>query len=166
MKDDAVAPDDPSSAVERRLATILMADVFGYSRMMGEDEERTVRIFRGHRAVCDELLKVHRGRVFNTAGDAILAEFPSAVEAVRCATEIQAALRTRNEHLPEEQRMWFRIGINLGDVIIQGGDLLGDGVNVAACIQTIAEPQAAVIDNGTIDDAQGSHTGGGRHRRR
>ena len=85
MKDDAIAPDDPSSAVERRLATILMADVFGYSRMMGEDEERTVRTFRGHRAVFDELVKVHRGRVFNTAGDAILAEFPSAVEAVRCA---------------------------------------------------------------------------------
>src|SRR5439155_12537568 len=85
MKDDAIAPDDPSSAVERRLATILMADVFGYSRLMGEDEERTVRTFRGHRAVFDELVKVHRGRVFNTAGDAILAEFPSAVEAVRCA---------------------------------------------------------------------------------
>ena len=76
MQDDAVAPDGQSSVVERRLATILMADVFGYSRMMGEDEERTVRVFRGHRAVFDELLKVHRGRVFNTAGDAILAEFP------------------------------------------------------------------------------------------
>jgi class 3 adenylate cyclase len=158
MKDDAVAPDDQSSAVERRLATILMADVFGYSRMMGEDEERTVRIFRGHRAVFDELLKVHRGRIFNTAGDAILAEFPSAVEAVRCATEIQAALRTRNEHLPEEQRMWFRIGINLGDVIIQGGDLLGDGVNVAARIQTIAEPGGVCISGSVYDQIQNKLT--------
>jgi class 3 adenylate cyclase len=158
MKDDAIAPDDPSSAVERRLATILMADVFGYSRMMGEDEERTVRIFRGHRAVFDELLKSHRGRVFNTAGDAILAEFPSAVEAVRCATEIQAALRTRNEHLPEEQRMWFRIGINLGDVIIQGGDLLGDGVNIAARIQTIAEPGGVCISGSVYDQIQNKLT--------
>jgi class 3 adenylate cyclase/cbb3-type cytochrome oxidase subunit 3 len=158
MKDDAIAPDDQSSAVERRLATILMADVFGYSRMMGEDEERTVRTFRGHRAVFDELLKVHRGRVFNTAGDAILAEFPSAVEAVRCATEIQAALRTRNEHLPEEQRMWFRIGINLGDVIIQGGDLLGDGVNIAARIQTVAEPGGVCISGSVYDQIQNKLT--------
>jgi class 3 adenylate cyclase len=158
MQDDAIAPDGQSSAVERRLATILMADVFGYSRMMGEDEERTVRTFRGHRAVFDELLKVHRGRIFNTAGDAILAEFPSAVEAVRCATEIQAALRTRNEHLPEEQRMWFRIGINLGDVIIQGGDLLGDGVNVAARIQTIAEPGGICISGSVYDQIQNKLT--------
>ena len=158
MQDDAVAPDGQSSVVERRLATILMADVFGYSRMMGEDEERTVRVFRGHRAVFDELLKVHRGRVFNTAGDAILAEFPSAVEAVRCATEIQAALRTRNEHLPEEQRMWFRIGINLGDVIVQGGDLLGDGVNVAARIQTIAEPGGVCISGSVYDQIQNKLT--------
>jgi len=156
MKDPAAQGED--AAVERRLATILMADVFGYSRMMGEDEERTVRIFRGHRAVFDELLKVHRGRIFNTAGDAILAEFPSAVEAVRCATEIQAALRTRNEHLPEAQRMWFRIGINLGDVIIQEGDLLGDGVNVAARIQTVAEPGGVCISGSVYDQIQNKLT--------
>src|SRR6202795_3791749 len=131
-----------------------MADVFGYSRMMGEDEERTVRTLRGHREVFDELLKAHKGRIFNTAGGAILAEFPSAVEAVRCATEIQTALRTRNEHLPEEQRMWFRIGINLGDVIVQGGDLLGDGVNVAARIQTIAEPGGICIAGSVYDQIQ------------
>src|SRR5690348_10552288 len=108
-------PSEPPAAssepVERRLATILVADVYGYSRMMGENEERTLRVLRGHRGVFDEMLKAHRGRIFNTAGDAILAEFPSAVEAVRCATEIQAALRTRNEHLAEAERMWFRIGI-------------------------------------------------------
>ncbi len=157
MKDPA-AQGAETAPVERRLATILMADVFGYSRMMGEDEERTVRIFRGHRAVFDELLKVHRGRIFNTAGDAILAEFPSAVEAVRCATEIQAALRTRNEHLPEAQRMWFRIGINLGDVIIQEGDLLGDGVNVAARIQTVAEPGGVCISGSVYDQIQNKLT--------
>ncbi len=117
MPVDAPPPDD-ATPVERRLSTILIADVFGYSRMMGENEERTVQILRGHRAIFDDMLRTHRGRLFNTAGDAILAEFGSAVEAVRCATEIQAALRTRNEHLPADQQMWFRIGINLGDVVV------------------------------------------------
>src|SRR5437867_9645664 len=157
MQNDAVL-DGRSPSVERRLATILMADVFGYSRMMGENEERTVQTLRGHREVFDELLKAHRGRVFNTAGDAILAEFPSAVEAVRCATEVQTALRTRNEHLPEAERMWFRIGINLGDVIVQGGDLLGDGVNVAARIQSIAEPGGVCISGSVYDQIQNKLT--------
>ena len=157
MQNDAVL-DGRSPSVERRLATILMADVFGYSRMMGENEERTVQTLRGHREVFDELLKAHRGRVFNTAGDAILAEFPSAVEAVRCATEVQTALRTRNEHMPESERMWFRIGINLGDVIVQGGDLLGDGVNVAARIQSIAEPGGVCISGSVYDQIQNKLT--------
>lgn len=158
MQSDAGSSGGRSQSVERRLATILMADVFGYSRMMGEDEERTVQTLRGHREVFDELLRAHKGRVFNTAGDAILAEFPSAVEAVRCATEIQTAPRTRNEHLPEEQRMWFRIGINLGDVIVQGGDLLGDGVNVAARIQAIAEPGGICISGSVYDQIQNKLT--------
>jgi class 3 adenylate cyclase len=151
MPNDTLSKEERQAPLERRLATIMMADVAGYSRMMGENEERTVQTLRGHREIFDALLKLHRGRIFNTAGDAILGEFPSAVEAVRCATEIQAALRTRNEHLPEEQRMWFRIGINLGDVIIQGGDLLGDGVNVAARIQTIAEPGGVCISGSVYD---------------
>ena len=151
MPNDTLPKEDRPASLERRLATIMIADVAGYSRMMGDNEERTVQIMRGHREIFDALLKLHRGRIFNTAGDAILAEFPSAVEAVRCATEIQAALRTRNEHLPEEQRMWFRIGINLGDVIVQGGDLLGDGVNVAARIQTIAEPGGVCISGSVYD---------------
>ena len=158
MQSDTGSSGGKSSPVERRLATILMADVFGYSRMMGENEERTVQTLRGHREVFDELLKAHRGRVFNTAGDAILAEFPSAVEGVRCATEIQTALRTRNEHLPENQRMWFRIGINLGDVIVQGGDLLGDGVNVAARIQSIADPGGVCISGSVYDQIQNKLT--------
>jgi class 3 adenylate cyclase len=144
--------------VERRLATILVADVYGYSRMMGEHEERTLHNLRGHRALFDDVLKTHRGRIFNTAGDAILAEFPSAVEAVRAATEIQAALRTRNEHLPEAERLWFRIGINLGDVVVQDGDLLGDGVNVAARIQGAAEPGGICISGSVYDQIQNKLT--------
>lgn len=155
--EDKPLPSD-SQPIERRLATIMMADVAGYSRMMGENEERTLAILRGHREVFDALLKAHRGRVFNTAGDAILAEFASAVEAVRCATEIQTALRTRNEHLAPEQRMWFRIGINLGDIIVQGTDLLGDGVNVAARVQTIAEPGGICISGSVYDQIENKLT--------
>ncbi len=154
MQDDTASASGRKPSLERRLATILMADVVGYSKMMGENEERTIEILHGHREIFDEMLKVHRGRIFNTAGDAILAEFPSAVDAVRCATEIQAALRTRNDHLPPEQRMWFRIGVNLGDVIVQDGDLLGDGVNVAARIQTVAEPGGVCIAGSVYDQIQ------------
>lgn len=93
----------PAGDLERRLATILSADVAEYSRLMAEDEEETLRVFRGHKEVFEKLVALHRGRIFNTAGDAILAEFGSAVEAVRCATEIQAALRTRNDQLHREK---------------------------------------------------------------
>jgi len=125
----------PAGGLERKLATILSADVAAYSRLMAEDEERTLQTFRAHKEVFEKLVELHRGRVFNTAGDAILAEFSSAVEAVRCATEIQAALRTRNDQLASERQVNFRIGVNLGDVMVQGADLLGDGVNVAARLQ-------------------------------
>jgi class 3 adenylate cyclase len=151
-------PDEstPQSAqpLERRLATILCADVAGYSKMMVANEERTVRVFRGHREIFESLVNLHRGRIFNTAGDALLAEFNSAVEAVRCATEIQAALRTRNEHLAPEEKMQFRMGINLGDVIVQSGDLLGDGVNVAARIQTATAPGGICISGSVYDQIQ------------
>jgi class 3 adenylate cyclase len=138
----------------RRLATILCADVVGYSKMMAANEERTVRVFRGHREIFESLVNMHRGRIFNTAGDALLAEFNSAVEAVRCATEIQAALQSRNEHLAPEEKMLFRMGINLGDVIIQGGDLLGDGVNVAARIQAATAPGGICISGSVYDQIQ------------
>lgn len=154
MPADATPPADASPALERRLATILSADVAGYSRLMGEHEEATVQALRGHRAVFEALLRQHHGRIFNTAGDAILAEFPSAVEAVRCATEIQSALQTRNEHLPPEQKMLFRMGINVGDVVVQDGDLLGDGVNVASRIQTVAEPGGICIAGSVYDQIQ------------
>ena len=156
MDKDALPKGD--QPIERRLATILMADVANYSAMMGENEERTVQTLRGHRQIFDELLQAHRGRIFNTAGDSVLAEFPSAVEAVRCATEIQAALHTRNQHLPPDQRMSFRIGINLGDVIVQAGDLLGDGVNVAARIQSITEPGGVCISGSVYDQIQNKLT--------
>jgi len=126
--------------LERKLTTILSADVAGYSRLMAEDEEATLSTFRRHRAVFEVLVALHRGRIFNTAGDAILAEFASTLEAVRCASEIQALLRTRNDQLPPARRVEFRIGVNLGDVVVQGTDLLGDGVNVAARLQAGAPP--------------------------
>jgi class 3 adenylate cyclase len=113
--------DAAAGGLERKLATILSADIAAYSRLMAEDEERTLQTFRGHKEVFEKLVELHRGRVFNTAGDAILAEFSSAVEAVRCATEIQATLRTRNDQLASERQVNFRIGVNLGDVMVQGG---------------------------------------------
>ena len=154
MTNETNPGDDGQPTLQRRLATILSADVAGYTRLMGANEEATVKTLRAHRAVFEALLKQHHGRVFNTAGDAILAEFPSAVEAVRCATEIQTALQTRNEHLPPELKMLFRMGINLGDVVVQDGDLLGDGVNVASRIQTIAEPGGICISGSVYDQIQ------------
>jgi class 3 adenylate cyclase len=146
-------PDERESSgvLERKLATILSADVAGFSRLMGEDEEQTLKTFRGHKKVFESLVAMHRGRIFNTAGDAILAEFSSAVEAVRCATDIQAALRTRNDQLAPSRQVRFRIGINLGDVMVQGQDLMGDGVNVAARLQTAAEPGGICI-SGSVHD--------------
>src|SRR5277367_2441838 len=144
--------DQPSpDLLERKLATILSADVAEFSRLMAENEEETMRTFRSHKQVFESLVSMHRGRVFNTAGDAILAEFSSAVEAVRCATDIQAALRTRNDQLPPDRQVTFRIGINLGDVMLHGNDLLGDGVNVAARLQTAAAPGGICI-SGSVHD--------------
>jgi class 3 adenylate cyclase/cbb3-type cytochrome oxidase subunit 3 len=147
-----MAEESPSPrALERKLATILSADVAEYSRLMAEDEEQTLRTFRGHAEIFQSLVALHRGRIFNTAGDAILAEFGSAVEAVRCATEIQAALRTRNDQLPPSRQVRFRVGVNLGDVMVQGQNLLGDGVNVAARLQSAAEPGGICISGSVYD---------------
>jgi len=151
---DEITPTATGASLERRLATILCADIAGYSKLMEANEERTVQVFRGHREIFESMVNLHRGRIFNTAGDALLVEFNSAVEAVRCATEIQAALATRNEHLGPAEKMLFRIGINLGDVIVQGGDLLGDGVNVAARIQTATEPGGIRISGSVYDQIQ------------
>jgi len=137
--------------LERKLVTILSADVAEYSRLMAEDEEQTLRIFREHSQTFQALVAVHHGRIFNTAGDAILAEFTSPVEAVRCATDIQAALRTRNDQLPLTRQVKFRIGVNLGDVMVQNSDLLGDGVNVAARLQGAAAPGGICISGSVYD---------------
>jgi class 3 adenylate cyclase len=143
--------DPAPDGLERKLAAILSADVAAYSRLIAADEEGTLRTFRSHREVFEKLVQLHRGRVFNSAGDAILAEFGSAVEAVRCATEIQAALHTRNDQLPEARRVRFRIGVNLGDVVVQGGDLLGDSVNIAARLQGVAAPGGICIAGSVYD---------------
>ncbi len=118
--------------LQRRLAAILSADVKGYSRLMEDDEEATVRTITEYRRVMGDLIKGHRGRVVDSPGDNLLAEFASAVDAVACAVEIQQALWARNAKLPEHRRMVFRIGINIGDVIAEGNAIYGDGVNIAA----------------------------------
>ena len=148
----------PASLVERKLVTILSADVAEYSRHMAEDEEQTLRIFREHCQTFRSLVDLHHGRVFNTAGDAILAEFTSPVEAVRCATEIQAALRTRNEQHPPNRQVKFRIGVNIGDVMVQDSDLLGDGVNVAARLQGAAAPGGICISGSVYDQIRNKLT--------
>ncbi len=124
--------------MERRLAAILAADVMGYSRLMGDDEERTLATLNACRQVIDGLVNDHRGRVFGSAGDSVIAEFASPVEAVRCGVEIQQELETRNAELPEDRRMQFRIGVNLGDVMAEGENLFGDGVNIAARLEQLA----------------------------
>jgi adenylate cyclase len=148
----------PASSVERKLVTILSADVAEYSRLMAEDEEHTLRIFRDHSQTFRALVDLYHGRIFNTAGDAILAEFTSPVEAVRCATEIQAALRTRNDQLPLTRQVKFRIGVNLGDVMVQNSDLLGDGVNVAARLQGAAAPGGICISGSVYDQIRNKLT--------
>ena len=124
--------------MKRKIAAILAADVVGYSKLVAEDEEETLRRLASYRAVMDDFIARAGGRIFNTAGDAVLAEFPSAVEAVRCAIDIQESLRTRNLAYPASRAMSFRIGITIGDVVERNGDLLGDGVNIAARLEGIA----------------------------
>ena len=124
--------------MKRKIAAIFAADVAGYSRLVAEDEEETLRRLASYRSVMDDFIARAGGRIFNTAGDAVLAEFSSAVEAVRCAIDIQESLRTRNLAYPTSRQMSFRIGITIGDVVERDGDLLGDGVNIAARLEGIA----------------------------
>ncbi|MGV7215623.1 adenylate/guanylate cyclase domain-containing protein [Bradyrhizobium sp. UFLA05-112] len=125
--------------MKRKIAAIFAADIAGYSRLVAEDEEETLRRLASYRAVVDDFIAKAGGRIFNTAGDAVLAEFPSAVDAVRCAIDIQESLRTRNMAYPPSRQMSFRIGITIGDVVERDGDLLGDGVNIAARLEGLAE---------------------------
>jgi class 3 adenylate cyclase len=125
--------------MKRKIAAIFAADIAGYSRLVAEDEEETLRRLASYRQVTDDFIAKSGGRIFNTAGDAVLAEFPSAVEAVRCAIDIQESLRTRNMAYPPSRQMSFRIGITIGDVVERDGDLLGDGVNIAARLEGLAD---------------------------
>ena len=143
------------SRVGRRLAAIVAADVAGYSRLMGLDEVGTARTLREHRAVTDALVAKHGKRLVKSTGDGVLLEFPSVVDAVECAVAVQAVMAERNEGLPADRRMLFRIGINLGDILIEGDDILGDGVNVAARLEGIAEPGGICISSSAYDQVRG-----------
>jgi adenylate cyclase len=138
------AAKEPAS-IECKLTTILHADVHGYSRLMGANEEETLRTLTAYRQVTDARIHQHRGRVVGTAGDSVLAEFGSVVEVVQCAVEIQQELKARNNELPPGRRMEFRIGINLGDVMVEGEQIYGDGVNIAARLESLAEPGGVCI---------------------
>ena len=145
--------------VERRLAAILAADVAGYSRLMGVDEERTlVALKTCRRELIDPKIAEHRGRIVKTTGDGALVEFASAVDAVRCAMEIQRGMAERNAAIPEDRRIEFRIGINVGDIIIDEDDIYGDGVNIAARIETLASPGAICISDNAYQQIKGKLT--------
>ncbi len=141
--------------MERKLAVILAADVAGYSRLMAEDEEATLATLRAWRVITDELICNNGGRVFGGAGDSLVAEFPSVLRATCCAVEIQRTLGDRNQAFPESRRMHFRIGINLGDLIVAVDDLFGDGVNIAARLSTIARPGGVCISGSVYDQIEG-----------
>jgi adenylate cyclase len=144
----------------RRLAAILAADVVGYSRLMGEDEAGTARAVQEHREAARPIVADHGGRIVKTTGDGVLLEFPSVVAAVECAIAIQQLMAERNVETPEAKRIVYRMGVNLGDVLVEGDDILGDGVNIAARLEGICEP-GGVLVSGTAYDQRG---GGGRGR--
>ena len=142
------------TGVERKLAVILAADVEGFTRLMRADEEATLKTLRTYREIIDDLIVRHRGRLFSTAGDSVVAEFASPVEAVRAAIAIQEELRVRNTELPEDRQMRFRIGINLGDVMVEGEDIYGDGVNVAARLEGVAEPGGVCVAGSVFEQVK------------
>jgi adenylate cyclase len=144
--------------LERRLAAILAADVEGYSRLMHGDEEATMATLSARRGLVDDLIARHRGRIANTAGDSVLAEFASVLDAVHCAVEIQGALEGANDGEPEGRRMRFRIGVNVGDVMVKEGDIFGDGVNVAARLEGLVKGGEICVSRGVRDHLR--HRGG------
>lgn len=144
----------PTVGMERKLAAIFSTDVVGYSRLMGDDEEATIRTLTAYREVISSLIQSYRGRVVDAPGDNLLAEFASVVEAVRCAVEIQRALKEKNAKLSDHRQMHFRIGINLGDVIVEGERLYGDGVNIAARLESLAIPGGICISGTAYDQVE------------
>lgn len=147
-----------SNSVKRRLTTVLCADVKSYTRLMESDEAGTLERLRAYRRSMQALIERHDGRVVNTWGDALIAEFASVVEAVNGAVEIQQELAARNHDLAEPERMHFRIGINLGDVMVDGDDIYGDGVNIAARLQELAEPGGIMISRPVFDQVRNKLT--------
>ena len=137
--------------LERRLIAILAADVEGYSRHMERDEAATLATLSSHRVIVDDLVASHNGRITGTAGDSVLAEFQSVVDALDCAMKMQDAIAVASENLPTEQRLLFRIGINVGDVMVKDGDIFGDGVNIAARLETLADPGGICVSRGVRD---------------
>ena len=139
----------------RRLTAILAADVAGYSRLMGADEEGTLAALKAiRRELSDPKVKEHRGRIVKTTGDGLLIEFSSVVDAVRCAVEVEQGMAERNAEVPEEKRIEFRIGINLGDIIRDGRDIFGDGVNIAARLEALAEPGGICVSRVVYDQVR------------
>src|SRR6516162_8825634 len=141
--------------VTRRLAAILAADIAGYSQLMGEDEAGTAQALREHRTAADPLIAQHGGRIVKTTGDGVLIEFGSVVGAVECALALQRLATERNAGIPNERRMEWRIGIHIGDVLIEGDDILGDGVNIAARLEGIAEPGGICISDDAFRQMRG-----------
>jgi class 3 adenylate cyclase len=145
----------PEDRIDRRLAAILAADIAGYSRLMGADEEGTLRQLKAHRKeLVDPKITEHRGRIVKTTGDGMLVEFGSVVDAVRCAVDLQRGMIVRNAEVPSEKRIQFRVGINLGDIIIDSGDIYGDGVNVAARLEALADPGGIMVSRVVHDQVQ------------
>jgi class 3 adenylate cyclase len=141
--------------MQRRLAAIMAADVFGYSRLMGADEVGTLTALKGHRReLADPCIAEHHGRIVKTTGDGILVEFASVVDAVACAVTIQRGMVRRNVRIAKEKRIVFRIGINVGDIIIDGHDIFGDGVNIAARLETLCEPGGVCISRAANDQVR------------
>ena len=141
----------PAPIVQRRLAAIVSADVAGYTRLMNSDESGTLRLLGSHREVADRLIAQHGGRIANTAGDSILAEFPSAVDALQCALGIQERIGAVNDEVPEERRVSFRIGVHVGEAMVRSGDLFGDAVNVAARMQGLAPPGSVCLSGAAYE---------------
>src|ERR671913_260082 len=146
-----------ASHTQRRLAAILGADVVGYSRLMGQDEAGTLARLKAHRKeLVEPLLAEHRGRIVKLMGDGVLCEFASVVDAVACAVAIQKAMAEPQQNVPESEGVRFRIGVNLGDIVVEDdGDLYGDGVNVAARLEQLAEPGGILISGTAYDHLQG-----------
>ena len=137
--------------IQRKIAVIFVTDVVGFSKMMEKNEDETLRSFRSCRDILDNLFKEHDGRIFNTAGDSVLAEFQSAVSAVVCAKEFQKLIKERNESVSHDASMMFRIGLNMGDVIVEGENLYGEGVNVAARLEALSQPNGVCLSKSILD---------------